>query len=130
MSSPATARQPDLFNEPAIERRPEREPWKFVAPAPGTELRRQLVAIGVQMLAVAGDYGVIVGEVVQEAERRGIKVGGEKMKDPIREQRQTSWLAHVMPEAGGVPRGDTRPSPLKRHHGKTQRIYVRGEVNP
>lgn len=104
--------------------------WDFVPPAPKGDLFDQLVAIADEMLRKRELFGVTPGEVVYEAEKRGIKVGGVPMSDKNREQRQTSWLPRVMRAAGGVSTERRRPSPVRRHHRHPHKVYVRRETNP
>lgn len=109
--------------------------WEHVAPTPATDLVSQLVAIAndleVEHCVTRGPlYGVTIGEVVFEAEARGIKVGGAPMDDKVKEQRQTSWLPRVMKQADLVVTASYRPSPVKRHHGTPHKVWIRREVKP
>lgn len=99
--------------------------WEYVAPAPGDDVCADLVNLMREMAKMRGKHGVIIGEVVYEYEMKtGRRVGGKKMEDKVKEQRQTSWLARVPKIAGLLRTGDKRESPLKRHHRKEQRVYV------
>lgn len=108
--------------------------WDHVPKAPDTAEFKQLVAIAVEVEQEHTRrhgplYGVIIGEVVFEAEQnRGLKVGGVPMENKTLEQRQTSWLPRVMKAAGFVRTASYRPSPVKRHHGSPHRVYVRRQV--
>jgi hypothetical protein len=110
--------------------------WDFVPAAPNDATFHQLVAIAIELekrhtKRLGPLYGVIVGEVVFEAEQnRGLRIGGEKMEDKNREQRQTSWLPRIMKAAGLVRTASYRNSPVARHHGSPHRVWVRREVRP
>ncbi len=104
--------------------------WDFIPPAPKGDLFEQLVAIADEMLRTHGLFGVTPGEVVYEAEKRGIKVGGVPMSDKMKEQRQTSWLPRVLRAAGGISTARSRPSPVRRHHRHQHRVYIRRELAP
>lgn len=110
--------------------------WDFVPKAPGDAKFHQLVAIAVELEQLHTKkfgplYGIIIGEVVFEAEHnRGLRIGGEKMENKVLEQRQTSWLPRVMKSAGFVRTASYRSSPVKRQHGSPHRVYVRREVRP
>lgn len=115
---------------------PQLSAWDFVPRAPDDANFYQLVAIARELEQLhtkkfGPHYGVIVGEVVFEAEQnRGLRVGGEKMKDHDKEQRQTSWLPRIMKAAGLVSTASYRTSPVRRHHNSPHKIWVRREVNP
>src|SRR4051812_46337380 len=110
--------------------------WDFVPKAPSDATFEQLVAIANEVeqrhtKKFGRLYGVIIGEVVFEAEQnRGLKVGGVPMENKIIEQRQTSWLPRVMKAAGLVATASYRASPVRRHHNSPHKIWVRREVNP
>jgi hypothetical protein len=118
----------------SADRRRETDPsqrsiWDFVPPIPTGDLRRDLIALALQMAQQRDLYGLTIGEVVKAWEDdHEAQVGGVEMEDKNKEQRQTSWLARVLPEAGLIPTDDKRPSPLKRHHRKEQRVYVHPDV--
>lgn len=99
--------------------------FDYVPPAPTTELPDTLARMMLELAEKKGDYGITIGEVVYKYEHEtGRLVGGKPMEDKVREQRQSSWLPHVPRKAGLVATDRVRPSPLKRHHGKPQRVYV------
>lgn len=108
--------------------------WDFVPAAPKDATFEQLVALAIELerrhtQKFGPLYGVIIGEVVFEAEQnRGMRIGGEKMKDKNREQRQTSWLPRVMRAAGLVSTASYRSSPVKRHHSSPHKIWVRKDA--
>lgn len=108
--------------------------FEFVPSAPNDATFRQLVSIAIELEKIHTKkfgplYGLIIGEVVFEAEQnRGLRVGGEKMDNKNLEQRQTSWLPRVMPAAGFVRTGLYRPSPVARHHGSPHRVWVRRDA--
>ena len=105
------------FNQPTL--------FDFVPPAPETPLPDVLGKMMVELAERKGEYGVTIGEVVYKYEHENNRlIGGVPMEDKVKEQRQTSWLPHVPRKAGLVATERTRPSPLKRHHGKPQRVYV------
>jgi hypothetical protein len=110
--------------------------FDFVPRAPADATFQQLVAIAVELeqrhtKKFGPLYGVIIGEVVFEAEQnRGLKIGGVAMENKILEQRQTSWLPRVMKAAGLVTTRSYRPSPVRRQHGSPHRVWVRREVKP
>lgn len=110
--------------------------FEFVPSAPNDATFRQLVSIAIELEKIHTKkfgplYGLIIGEVVFEAEQnRGLKVGGEEMKNKTLEQRQTSWLPRVMKSAGFVRTGLYRSSPVTRHHGNPHRVWVRKQVKP
>lgn len=110
--------------------------FDFVPSAPADATFQQLVAIAVELeqrhtKKFGPLYGVIIGEVVFEAEQnRGLKIGGVVMDNKILEQRQTSWLPRVMKSAGLVTTGSYRSSPVRRHHSSPHRVWVRRETNP
>jgi hypothetical protein len=110
--------------------------WDFVPAAPADATFNQLVAIAVELERLHTKkfgplYGIILGEVVFEAEQnRGLRVGGVQMENKILEQRQTSWLPRVMKAAGLVTTKSYRSSPVKRHHGSPHRVWVRRHVTP
>lgn len=110
--------------------------FDFVPRAPADATFQQLVAIAVELeqrhtKKFGRLYGVIVGEVIFEAEQnRGLRVGGETMKDKGREQRQTSWIPRVMKAAGLVSTASYRKSPVTRQHSSPHKIWVRRDVNP
>lgn len=101
--------------------------WDFVPPAPAVSLVDQLTAIALELATMAGARGVTVGEIVYEAERRGIAVGGAVMSDKTKEQRQTSWLARVPRAAGLLATDRVRQSPVKRHHRHRHTVYLAPE---
>lgn len=104
--------------------------WEqYVAPVGDSELHAKLVQIAREMLRTT-PHGVIVGEVILEAERRGISCVAPPMEDKQKAQRKTSWFARVMRDAGGVATADVRRSPVPRHHGNRHSVYRRREVNP
>lgn len=105
--------------------------WDYVPPVGDTDLCTELANLMRSMARRRGLYGVTIGETVWEWEKiTGRQVGGVPMEDKVREQRQTSWLARV-PRVAGLQRTESqRPSPLKRHHQKPQRVYQWREVNP
>lgn len=109
---------------------------EFVPKAATDATFQELVAIAIELekrhtARLGREYGLIVGEVVFEAEQnRGLRVGGEKMENKTLEQRQTSWLPRIMPAAGLVATDRLRVSPLKRHHRKRQTVWIRREVKP
>lgn len=128
---------------------PRRRARKFAEPAPAenlfdhvpkvsdsSALLQKLVAIANELLiAHTGShgrlYGITIGEVVLEAEARGIVVQAPEMEDKGKQQRATSGLLpRVLPRCGLVRTADYRPSPVKRHHGTPHRVYVRREVKP
>jgi hypothetical protein len=108
--------------------------WDFVPSAPQDATFNQLVAIAIELeqrhtKKFGPLYGVIIGEVVFEAEQnRGLRVGGEKMENVIREQRQTSWLPRIMRAAGFVTTERVRRSPVARHHKHRHTVWVRKQV--
>jgi hypothetical protein len=110
--------------------------FDFVPRAPNDATFHQLVAIAVELEKLHTKkfgplYGIIIGEVVFEAEQnRGLRIGGVPMENKILEQRQTSWLPRVMKSAGFVRTAEYRPSPVKRHHSSPHRVYVRRQVKP
>lgn len=110
--------------------------WDFVPTAPADATFQQLVAIAVELekrhtQKFGPLYGVIIGEVVFEAEQnRGMRIGGKEMENKILEQRQTSWLPRVMKAAGLVTTGSYRSSPVRRHHSSPHKVWVRREVKP
>ncbi len=104
---------------------------EFVPPAPGDELFDELVRIAWWLSGRLDVMGVTVGECVLEYETRtNRRVGGMPKSDPIKEQRQTSWLPRIMKAAGLSAIDATRRSPVPRHHRHRHSVWVRPEVNP
>lgn len=115
----------------------EQNAFDFVPPAPQTtelfdELQRVAVMIArTRQLEGDGLRGVTIGEVILEYETRtGNRVGGEKMDNKVKEQRQTSWLPRVMKHPSLQRTAEYRRSPVERHHGNPHRVYQHREVNP
>lgn len=110
--------------------------WDYVPAAPADATFQQLVAIAIELEKRHTEkfgplYGVIIGEVVFEAEQnRGLRVGGKAMENKILEQRQTSWLPRIMRAANLVTTQRVRRSPVGRHHGNRHTVWVRREVSP
>lgn len=119
-SKPSKEEAPSLFD--------------FVPPAPAGDLFTELQRIAVQLAKERRHLefslrGVTVGEVVDYYEKTtGKRVGGEKMEDKAKEQRQTSWLPRVMKHPDLVRTGSYRASPVDRHHGNPHRVYQYREV--
>lgn len=104
---------------------------EFVPPAPGDSQFDELVRIALELVDDDSRWGpgVIVGEAVFVYEHRfGRQVGGLPMSDPIKAQRQTSWLPRVMRAAGLKALDATRRSPVARHHKHRHTIWVRPEI--
>jgi hypothetical protein len=103
----------------------QRSVFDFVAPAPTDDVKHDLVELAKQMARRRDLFGVTIGEVVFEYERTtGRQVGGQKMEDKVKEQRQSSWLARVPVMAGLKRTAERRPSPVARHHKHEHRVYV------
>jgi hypothetical protein len=104
--------------------------------SPDNDLFKQLVAVANELEIEHTNsrgplYGVTIGEVVFEAETRGVSVQPPEMKDKGKQQRALSGLlARVLPRAGFVRTAEYRSSPVKRQHGSPHRVYVRRDVNP
>lgn len=100
--------------------------WDNIALGRDAELEANLAAIAMDL---AGEtprhFGVTVGEVVKLAEERGLKVGGAVLTDKQLEERQTSWLPKVMRRAGLEATDRMRPSPVPRHKGRRQVVWIR-----
>lgn len=102
--------------------------WDVVAPAPTeSELYQQLVPIAREMLRTSTG-GVILGDVILEAEARGISCTPPPMADKQKEQRKNSWFARIMSEAGGVATAEKKRSPVARSHGNLQTVWRRREI--
>lgn len=103
--------------------------FDHVPEAPRGELFEELQRIAIKLAKERRHLefslrGVTIGEVVHYYETTtGKRVGGEKMEDKMKEQRQTSWLPRVMKHPDLVRTGSYRPSPVDRHHGNPHRVY-------
>lgn len=102
---------------------------QFVPPAPGDEMFDELVRIAWELSGRWDVVGCTVGECVFQYEKRtGRRVGGMPKSDPIKEQRQTSWLPRIMRAAGLRAIDATRRSPVVRHHQHRHSVWVRPTI--
>lgn len=99
--------------------------WQWVPPAPTGDLKKDLIAIMQDMARQRDAFGVTPGEAIWKYEETtGKRVGGEPRATKQDEQRQTAWLGRLGIMAGLKSTRDTRPSPVKRHHGHRHTVYV------